>query len=143
MNAAFEDGHILYRILKDLIDSKHPADRSSAEVLLAGAESFAKSRRPAGDALAELCVEHYHDMAANTASTLYLFQKKVEEKLHYFFPSYFIPIYTLVAFTGTPYHHIIKLQKKYDEITKRVVGGIGILGCTALSFSLYKLYKKR
>ena len=142
MNAAFEDGNILYRILRDLINSQHPADRSSVDVLLAGAESFAKSRRPAGDALAELCVEHYHDMASNTASSLYLFQKKVEEKLHYFFPSYFVPIYTLVAFTETPYHHITALQKKYGDIAGRVVGGLATIGAGMLSLGVWKLYKR-
>ena len=143
MNAAFEDGHILYRTLRSLIESKHPADASAADVLLAGAESFAKSRRPAGDALAELCVEHYHDMASNTASTLYLIQKKIEEKLHYFFPSYFVPIYTLVAFTETPYHHITALQKQYSDIATRVVGGLATVGAGILGLGLYRVYKHR
>ena len=138
MNAAFEDGHILFKILKDLQSKKREEDRLSPEVLLAGAEIFASERKPAGFALAELCLEHYHDMAANTASNLYLLKKKMEAGLHYLFPKSFVPIYTLVAFTTTPYHHIIDLQKKYDDATNRIVGGLLIVGGGLLSLGLFK-----
>ena len=138
MNAAFEDGHILYKILRDLRSKKREEDRASPEVLLAGAEIFANERKPAGYALADLCLEHYHDMAANTASNLYLLKKKMEASLHYFFPKSFVPIYTLVAFTTTPYHHIIDLQNKYDQVTSRIVGGLFLAGGGMLSFGIFK-----
>lgn len=143
MNAAFEDGHILYNILKDLRSKKREEDRTSPEVLLAGAEIFAIERKPAGYALADLCLEHYHDMASNTASNLYLFRKKVEAVLHYLFPSSFVPIYTLVAFTTTPYHHIISLQKRYDELTNRIIGSVLVAGGGALGLGLFRRFTEK
>jgi kynurenine 3-monooxygenase len=141
MNAAFEDCLILYNTLKDLMASRHEDDKLTAELLLAGAEKFATDRKPAGYALADICLEHYHDMAANTASNLYLFRKKMEATLHYLFPKSFVPIYTLVAFTTTPYHHVVEATEKYEKVTNRLTNSLLALGGGVLSFGAFQFWK--
>lgn len=135
MNAAFEDCLILSNILKSrlqgLVDGK-PSDSNWKTFLSHAAAEFDRVRRPAADALADLCIEHYADMASSTASTMYLLQKRLEAWLHYCFPSSFIPLYTMIAFTRIPYHEAVLRAAKQDRFTKRVLLAATCLGVGAV-----------
>jgi kynurenine 3-monooxygenase len=111
MNAAFEDGFILYSMI---IDSLNISKDVNFELIL---ESFGRSRRPATDALADLCVEHYHDMASNTASTLYQLKKKLDAFISSLsvFSGGFMPLYSMVAFTDIPYHVAVHRANKQEQ----------------------------
>jgi len=140
MNAAFEDGLMLYEMLKASINTGGSGIR---EKVLNTVEAFATLRRPSADGLADLALEHYADMAANTASSFYLLQKRLEAVLHDWLPTYFVPIYTMVSFTRTPYHEAIKraeVQDIYTSWTLSIIGG-GLAAATGLG--LYKFMNNR
>lgn len=137
MNAAFEDGHILYTMLKQsLLQRDASLDMQIQHVL----KEFSSYRRPATDCLGDLCIEHYHDMASNTSSQLYLLQKQVYAGISNILGSHFIPLYTLISFTSIPYHKAVARAKLQDRIISKI-----ILSSTAALFSLvglsyYKYY---
>jgi len=132
MNAAFEDGLQLFEHIRDATISLGANSTFTKDKLSKVVEAFATARKPAADGLADLCVEHYHDMASNTASTLYLIQKKLEAVLHDLVPSHFTPLYTMVAFTRTPYHEAISRAERQDFYTSMAVwaavGATAVLG---------------
>ena len=122
MNAAFEDGYLLYHAVKVANGD-----------LMKAATQFAKDRIPATDALADLCVEHYHDMASNTASLSYRIMKRIEISLNYWFPNYFKPLYTMVSFTTIPYHTAVARAQLQDLWLGRVCSVLGIAALTGIA----------
>lgn len=136
MNAAFQDGLMLYRLLKKKLKNKKMSEMNLSQDI----EEFSKLRQPAANALADLCLEHYHDMAANTASSFYLIQKKVESVINWMFPQFFVPLYTLVAFTETPYHEAVEIANTQDQWMRMItLTGLGSLGVfTAFGLFLLK-----
>lgn len=137
MNAAFQDGCLLCDIIaKELQEAKN----SQKELNLTSAiAEFAKERTPATNALADMCLEHYHDMASNTASNLYLLHKKVESWIYHFFPDSFIPLYSMIAFNTIPYHIARERAEKQDKIVTRVAA-VGLIGLSAATFYLSHRY---
>lgn len=55
--------------------------------------AFAKAAKPAGDAIAELSYSNYVEMRSHTASTWFLFRKRIEAWLHFLVPSLWTPLY--------------------------------------------------
>ena len=135
MNAAFEDGLRFYQLVKKAMDDVSCSDGGSTAAgggpsssavgdgkldLTALAEKFSHDRIPATDALADLCIEHYDDMASNTASTWYLWRKRLEALLHYAFPRLFMPMYSMIAFDDIPYHDAVARAARQDVFINRL-----------------------
>ena len=135
MNAAFEDGLRFYQLVKQAMEDASAVGRGDAVAaggpsssavdvgkvdLIALAEKFSHDRIPATDALADLCIEHYDDMASNTASTWYLWRKRLEAFLHYVFPRWFMPMYSMIAFDDIPYHEAVVRAARQDVIVNRL-----------------------
>lgn len=121
MNCAFQDALVLYNTLRGYFDEIKPQQSLAKAVT-----EFAKERVLATNALADLSLAHYHDMASNTASYWYLFKKRVENGFSVLFPKVFQPLYQMVAFTSMPYHEAISRanqQEVWVERTLTVVGG--------------------
>ena len=129
MNCGFEDCLLLY----DLIRMNLGKD---IEHLLA---DFSSERSVATNTLADLCLEHYHDMAANTRSYMYLLQKRVEGFLHWLLPSTFVPLYSMVAFTHIPYHIAVERAKTQE----RIIGLLTKISLLAVSLSSVYIFYSR
>jgi kynurenine 3-monooxygenase len=115
MNAAFEDGLLLFQEIQLAMKIDCNVDLEEC------AKEFAVKRKPAADSLADLCVEHYNDMASNTESFTYLVTKKVEGVLTVLFPSLFKPLYTMVAFTNTPYNEAVSISSRQNRFIISVI----------------------
>lgn len=124
MNAAFEDSLVLYSLLKAEIRQKTSCGRRVDLEYVASCLS--NERGPSTDGLAQLCEEHYADMAANTASPVYLFIRRVEGFLHSLFPS-FVPLYTMVTFTRIPYHIALQRANRQEAAVRNLILGVGAL----------------
>jgi kynurenine 3-monooxygenase len=120
MNAAFEDCLILYRIVKE-----RRGEGQGELDLVACAREFSSRRMPSTDALADLCLEHYHDMASNTTSSLYLLRRKVEAYIGSLLPTVFRPLYSMVAFSDLPYHHAVEQAARQDRVLSAIVLVVG------------------
>lgn len=50
-------------------------------------------------------------MRHHTASPIFLLRKKIEGVLNMLFPTAWIPLYKMVAFTRIPYHEAVSLLR--------------------------------
>jgi kynurenine 3-monooxygenase len=106
-NAAFEDCLVLDECLRS-----HPEDRASAFAL------YQRMRKPNTDALADLSLENFVEMRDKTASRLFLMEKRVEKSLHRVFPAWFVPLYSLVTFSRTPYAEAVARARRQWRVVK-------------------------
>eukprot|EP00742_Colponemidia_sp_Colp-10_P005290 GILJ01005651.1.p1 GENE.GILJ01005651.1~~GILJ01005651.1.p1 ORF type:complete len:463 (-),score=69.93 GILJ01005651.1:13-1401(-) len=116
-NAAFEDCLIFDELMERF-------GNDFSRVLPA----FTAERQPACVALAELSLQNYIEMRHKTAQTSYVIRKKFDTFLHKLAPSYWSPLYTMVAFTRTPYHKAIEQAQRQD----RIVGHLRTFGLLSL-----------
>lgn len=110
MNAAFED----VLVLSEYMDQHRPDWRRVFE-------TYEASRKPNTDALADLAVANFIEMRDHTGSRLFLFRKKWEKLLGKLFPWWYIPLYTLVTFTRTPYAEAVVRARRQNQIVVSVV----------------------
>ena len=111
MNAAFEDVLVLH----ECMDQHRPDWRRVFE-------TYEASRKPNTDALADLAVANFIEMRDHTGSRLFLFKKKWEKLLGKLFPRWYVPLYTLVTFTRTPYAEAVDRARRQSRIVIGVVG---------------------
>jgi len=105
MNAAFEDCVVLDECLKEF-----PANRERAF-----AEYFSRRKKNA-DALADLAVENFIEMRDKTASRAFRAKKKLDHLLEAALPGIYLPLYTMVTFTRTPYAEAARRARRQDRI---------------------------
>lgn len=60
-------------------------------------------------------------MALNTASTWYLLGKKLEVAINYVLPTHFVPLYSMVAFSTTPYNEAVRIVEERESTMKNVL----------------------
>lgn len=111
MNAAFEDCTVLNECLH-----QHGNDIETAF------RQFETLRRENTDVLAELCVANYIEMRDLVSSRAFLFKKKLDILLNRLFPRWYVPLYTLVSFTRTPYADAWRRARRQDQVVRMVVG---------------------
>ena len=117
MNAGLED----VLVFKETLE-KYGGDFSAA------VPEFARVRKPTGDAIRDLSLHNYIEMRSHTGSTAFLLRKKVEGMLNWLFPSTWIPLYKMVAFTRIPYHECIEREKRQDRFLSAAKWALGISG---------------
>lgn len=93
MNAGFED----CRILAEIIGEKGASNWE--EVF----SDFFKQRKKNTDAISDLALQNFVEMRDHVADAAFLVRKKIEKYLHEELKEKFIPQYTLVSFSDTPY----------------------------------------
>src|SRR5690349_21806488 len=105
MNAAFEDCVVLDECLE-----KFANDRERAF-----AEYFSK-RKENADALADLAIGNFIEMRDKTASKPFRAKKKLDHLLEAALPGTYLPLYTMVTFTRTPYAMAAKRARVQDGL---------------------------
>ncbi|KHJ89313.1 hypothetical protein OESDEN_10865 [Oesophagostomum dentatum] len=63
---------------------------------------------------------------------LYKLRKKVDLFLNRLFPNKWIPLYSMVTFTRTPYHQIVEERKRQDRLLTRLRNGLLVSTAIAL-----------
>jgi len=110
MNAGFEDCTIFNQLLE-----QNDSDWNS---LL---RSYEKSRKPNGDAITQLALNNFIEMRDRVADPKFLLQKKIEAKFSAKYPEKWIPLYSMVTFSHTPYHDALKNGEHQEEIMREVL----------------------
>jgi kynurenine 3-monooxygenase len=113
MNAAFEDCSVLHECLK-----RHAPDWEAAF------GDYERRRKPNVDTLADLAVYNFLEMRDLVASPVFRFRKRVEQFLHKLFPRWYLPLYTLVTFTRTPYREALIRARRQDLVAGLAFGGV-------------------
>ncbi len=108
MNAGFEDVRLL---VKDL--PAKPNWKNTFDI-------FQKSRKADVDAIADLALGNFIEMRDKVADERFLAQKNLEKRLNDQFPDDWIPLYSLVTFSDTPYSECLKLGRIQQQIMDTV-----------------------
>jgi len=103
-NAAFEDCVVFLECLK-----ASPDNRAAAF-----ADYYQRRKRHA-DALANLAIGNFIEMRDKTASTLFHLRKKYEKTMHKLLPAWYLPLYSMVSFSRTPYADAVERARRQDH----------------------------
>jgi kynurenine 3-monooxygenase len=126
MNAAFEDCTVLARSLED-----HPHDRAAAFA------AFERQRKENTDALAELCVDNFLEMRDRVSSRWFRLRKRFEILLHRLLPHWYLPLYTLITFTTTPYAEARRRARRQDRLVRAALLTLAALALAAVFFLVW------
>lgn len=108
-NAALEDVTILF---------EHYRRHAGTEGVFA---SFHDQRKDDVDALADLAVEHYDEMRDAVRSRWFLATAALERTLYRLAPDRFVPLYTMVSFTRTPYAQAVARSRHQHRVLGVVI----------------------
>jgi kynurenine 3-monooxygenase len=109
MNAAFEDCSVLVGCVQKHVDLKKAF--SEYETL----------RKPHLDTLARLCVDNFLEMRDHVGSRWFVMKKKIALVLHAVVPRWYVPLYTMVEFTRTPYADAVRRARWQNQVAWGVV----------------------
>ncbi|CAF1068344.1 unnamed protein product [Rotaria sordida] len=113
MNSAFEDTLVLFEKLKE---NNFQLSKSFYE--------YNKTRIPDAHAIVALSMYNYNEMRHLVTLPSYFWRKQIDHLLYRLIPNWWIPLYTMVAFTTIPYQRCVQLRQRQDQILKiiRIIG---------------------
>lgn len=117
MNSGMEDCSVLSELL-DSMDS--PQDWAKTM------QHYTELRKPSGDAILELALRNYIEMRDKTGDPAFLLRKKIEAKLATNYPGRWLPLYSQVTFSHTPYEEALEAGQRQDRIMEKILSQEGI-----------------
>lgn len=127
--AAFED----CRVLAELVDKHGTNDMQ--RVL----EAYSGSRKPNADAIADLSLDNYVDMASRSAKPGLVMLRKLGVLMNTAFPKSWLPLYTMVSFTNIPYHEAVLRAKKQERLLTGAAAAAAIAALIGVTISAGRL----
>lgn len=121
-NAAFEDCRLLAETM----------DRHGWEELQAALSEYSRTRKANADAIADLAIDHYEDMSSRSAKSFFVLRRRLEILANRFFPRSFLPLYSMISFSNSPYAEAVERAMEQDKVIERCVTIVGATTlCTA------------
>ena len=105
MNAGFEDCSVLNSLLTQYGSDWH-----------AVFQLFQTQRKPDADAMADLAIYNFEEMRDRVADPRFLLQKKIESKISAQYPGQWLPLYSQVTFSHTPYAEALANGRRQEQI---------------------------
>lgn len=110
MNAGFEDCSVLNALL-----DQYGADWPTIF------QQFQTQRKPDADAMADLAIYNFEEMRDRVADPRFLLQKKIEGKISTQYPGQWLPLYSQVTFSHTPYAEALANGQRQEQIMRRLM----------------------
>lgn len=111
MNCGFEDCVVLDKLM-----TKYGEDWKKI------VEECEISRKPDGDAIAELAVENYVEMRDKVADPKFLLQKKIEARFSEKYPDKWTPLYAMVTYhTDMRYSQALQKGRAQEAIMQKIM----------------------
>lgn len=110
MNAGFEDCRVLNELM---LEYNHDWDKIWA--------AYSPLRKPNGDALQDLSLDNYNEMANLVGDPAFLLRKKIEAKFSQLYPNKWLPLYSQVTFSNIPYSVAYEQGKKQRLIMDEIM----------------------
>lgn len=111
MNCGFEDVFVLDQLIE-----KFGEDWSAI------LPAYQQSRKPDGDAIADLAKENFIEMRDKVADADFLLRKKIEARIYADYPNQWIPLYTMVTFSpDIRYSEALRRGRLQDRIMDQVM----------------------
>jgi len=111
MNSGYED----CKVLNDLLNEH--GDDNWGVVL----DTYGKMRKPNGDAIADLSMRNFVEMRDLVADPRFILRKKIEGRMQAKHPDKWLPLYSQVKFTDTPYVDAWNEGLRHDRIMEEVL----------------------
>jgi kynurenine 3-monooxygenase len=90
-------------------------------------ETYETLRRPNADAIADLALEHFHELRDLVGDPQFQQRKRIERRINELFPDRYIPLYSLISFTNTPYVEALRRDREQRTLIDRMLTVPGIL----------------
>jgi kynurenine 3-monooxygenase len=116
MNAAFEDCTVLDRCLR-----RHAPNWDAAF------RDFEQERKENTDALADMAIDNFLEMRDRVGSRLFRWKKRLDILLHKLSPRWYLPLYTLVTFTTTPYAQARRRAQRQERAVRWLLVGLAVV----------------
>jgi len=135
MNAALEDCLALAEIISehtsfnDDHNDNNPQKIDFKSVFLAVSDT----RRKAADGLSILATRNYEDMAKNTASKTYRARKALERLVATYFPSLWLPQYSMVTFSRMPYDQVLRRESIQENALTTLCATVTLAALASLA----------
>jgi kynurenine 3-monooxygenase len=84
-------------------------------------DEYQKERKPNADAIADLAVQNYYEMADKVGDKHFLHKKHIEHDLTELYPDHFKSQYELTTFSLTGYKYALDMGKKNDALLERII----------------------
>lgn len=117
MNSGMED----CSVLSELLDAMESEGEWAATM-----NKYTEQRKPSGDAILDLALRNYIEMRDKTGDPAFLLRKKIEAKLATNYPGRWLPLYSQVTFSHTPYEQALAAGQRQDRIMEGVLAQPGI-----------------
>ena len=114
-NAGFEDCAVLNSCLDE-----HGDDWDAVFT------TFEQRRRPNMDVMASLCVDHFFELRDRVGDRRFLLHKAIERRLEELHAERFMPLYSMIAFTKTPYVDAVRKDHANRALVERLLAIDGI-----------------
>ena len=115
MNSGLEDCRIFAESLAEGGDDWH-------QVL----QIYQNNRIENANAIAELALRNFIEMRDSVGNPAFLQKKQLEKKLASMFPERFVPTYSMVTFSHTPYAEALKLGDEQEVMLKQMMEKPGL-----------------
>lgn len=154
MNCGFEDCLVLDEMFDKHLDkichnsssSNSSNSNNNNQVSLAISSALAEyneRRCPNGHSMCDLAMYNYVEMRDLVNTWSFIMRKHLDNLLYRFFPTKWIPLYTMVTFSRIPIHECIKRREEQDKILKRLFNfGTITVALTFTGCLLYNLKKR-
>ncbi len=83
---------------------------------------YQRRRKPNADAIAELALEHFHELRDLLGTTEFLLRKEIERWLEEAHPERYRSLYSLISFTQVPYAEALAVDKRQRGLVDRLMG---------------------
>ena len=114
-NCGFEDCSVLYDCLKG-------AEGDWGRAL----RDYEASRKPNADAIADLALEHFHELRDFVGSSEFLLRKELERWVNELYPDRYAPLYSLISFTNVPYAEAMRQDREQRTLVDRLLAVPGV-----------------
>jgi kynurenine 3-monooxygenase len=109
-NCGFEDCSVLYDCLQGAGGDWGQALRE-----------YEARRKPNGDAIADLALEHFHELRDFVGSSQFLLRKELERWVNDLYPDRYAPLYSLISFTNVPYAEALRQDREQRTLVDQLL----------------------
>ncbi len=84
-------------------------------------DEYQKLRKPNADAIADLAIQNYYEMADKVGDKAFLHKKHIEHELSDLYPEKYKSQYELTTFSLSPYSYALSQGKKNDILVEKII----------------------
>ncbi|KAK0419053.1 hypothetical protein QR680_013925 [Steinernema hermaphroditum] len=130
MNCGFEDCLVLSEIL----------DQCKDDVALT-LKTYSTQRCRDARTIIDLAMYNYQELKDLVNRKSYKLRKKFDLFLNKWMPNTWVPLYSMVTFTRTPYHEVVEIRKWQDQVLRRTFNVTLLAAAVGGAFSVAKHFK--